>query len=350
MRYRPIREMPPAGTVERVTFVAFLPGGGCAALPGPALITGAVLPGESIDLDTSVRIPLEQAGFHRQRVRAFALDGTHLYAWLDGDLRPPHPRPSAGGTVTPAQTPRDQLAGRGGDIVTMAPGPLADLFDGRGLPLQAQAVRDAAVAFGGLEESDHYADMLRLLEPAYLRAGTVEAGSGFGGTAEQWRASREMIVDGIDRDGTFLDLGCANGLLMESVHQWAAERGHHVEPYGLELSPRLTAAAQARLPHWADRIHAGNAMHHVPADGSRFSFVHVLVDLVPADRLADLMHHALRTEPGGRLLVSRYAPAGGTDRSDAADIVRRLGFAVAGVSYGRGTTEAGSTAWVDRPQ
>ncbi len=85
MAYRLIDDEPPTGTIEHVTFVAFLPDGACAALPGPALISGAVLPGEPIGLDASVRIPLETAGFFRQRVRVFAVDGTHAYAWLAGD-------------------------------------------------------------------------------------------------------------------------------------------------------------------------------------------------------------------------------------------------------------------------
>ncbi|GAB3826818.1 hypothetical protein ACFPIJ_06960 [Dactylosporangium cerinum] len=377
MTYHLIDEPPPTGTIAHVTFVAFLPGGACAALPGPALMGGAVLPGESIDLDASVRIPLRQAGFRRQRVRAFALDGTHLFAWLYGDHRPRrHPAGPDPVTATPAgpdpatatpagiheaSDPPDHVtatpAGVNEDsdplaLVTATPDLLADALDRRGLPLQARAVRDAAAAFGTAVERDYSADALRLLEPAYLRADTLEAGSGFGGTSEQWRACREMIVDGIDRDGTFLDVGCANGLLMESVQRWAAERGHHIEPYGIDLGPRLAAAARARLPHWADRIGTGNAMDHVPAGGRRFTFTHVIVDLAPAGRLADLLRHALRTyvEPGGRLLVSRYAPVGGTDRTDAAEIVRGLGFPVVGVAHARGGNEAGSTAWVDRPR
>ncbi|GAA3196587.1 hypothetical protein ACFO1B_00660 [Dactylosporangium siamense] len=72
MTYHLIDE-PPAGTITHATLVAFLPGGACAALLGPTLMGDPVLPGESIDLDASVRIPLRQAGFRRQRVRAFAL-------------------------------------------------------------------------------------------------------------------------------------------------------------------------------------------------------------------------------------------------------------------------------------
>ncbi|WP_327001024.1 hypothetical protein OHA72_38655 [Dactylosporangium sp. NBC_01737] len=43
MAHRPIDREPRGGPVEHVTFVAFMPGGACAALPGPTLIGGAVL-------------------------------------------------------------------------------------------------------------------------------------------------------------------------------------------------------------------------------------------------------------------------------------------------------------------
>src|SRR6266511_4113322 len=66
---------------------------------------------------------------------------------------------------------------------------------------------------------------LRLMEASYLREPTPQGGSGFGGTAAQWRSSRCQICQAIDRDGTFLDAGCANGHLMESIAAWCAERG-----------------------------------------------------------------------------------------------------------------------------
>ena len=58
----------------------------------------------------------------------------------------------------------------------------------------AEVVEAAARSYRGQTETSYYADNLRLLEPAYLRAETAEAGSGFGrDTAAatgvgQWRA------------------------------------------------------------------------------------------------------------------------------------------------------------------
>jgi 2-polyprenyl-3-methyl-5-hydroxy-6-metoxy-1,4-benzoquinol methylase len=41
-------------------------------------------------------------------------------------------------------------------------------------------------------------------------------------------------MEAIDRPGTFLDVGCANGLLMASVARWSRGRRLPVETYGVE--------------------------------------------------------------------------------------------------------------------
>jgi len=94
---------------------------------------------------------------------------------------------------------------------------------------------------------------VRTLERSCLRGQTPQEGSGFGGGGQAWRQARHRITEAITAAGTFLDAGCANGLLMESVATWCAERGLAVEPYGTDLAPGLVDLARRRLPHWADR-------------------------------------------------------------------------------------------------
>lgn len=306
MSYRLIDDDPDPSAVRRLTFVPFLPDGRCVALPGTRLMTSEVGADEHWLLDTCLRTPLDTLGFRPQRVHPFAADGDHLYVWMDGD----HSR---------------------------APAVIVSVAD---LPAVA---RDAQHSFRTQPDAAYYADNVRLLEPAYLRGTTPQAGSGFEGDAERWRARREMIVDGVHRAGTFLDVGCANGLLMASVREWAAERGLAVEPSGVDLAPRLVELARRRLPHWADRIEQGNAIDYTPTGGRRFTFVHLLLDTVPRHRHADLVRHALTTlvEPGGRVLVSHY----GTDLT-VAEHLRELGFEVAGSSRARDAAGA-TTAWLE---
>ncbi len=47
------------------------------------------------------------------------------------------------------------------------------------------------------------------------------------------------------KDGTFLDLGCANGLLMESVQEWAGERGMRSNRMGSTSVPASSTSPAA---------------------------------------------------------------------------------------------------------
>lgn len=326
---------PPPAEVRTVTFVPFLPDGRCVLIEGdvPRLPAGEVRPGEDYLLDTVLRVPLETAGFRYQRVRPFALDGDHLYAWIEGG--PYHGarrHVSAELSYQPAEVAAARL--RAADK-----------------PVLADAVLAAATSYQTQGEHEFYADTLRTLERGYLRGGTAFEGSGFGGDELAWRRARRHITEPITGDGSFLDVGCANGLLMESVVAWCAEDGRVMEPYGIDLAPRLVELARDRLPRWADRIWEGNAITWRPPHGLRFDYVHVLLDTVPALRRADLIrHHLAHTVRAatGRLLVSHYSadPAAGV--LSAAGILRSLGFGPLGETSGdhRPGRPAAPTAWL----
>jgi 2-polyprenyl-3-methyl-5-hydroxy-6-metoxy-1,4-benzoquinol methylase len=324
--------------VRRLTFVPFLADGRCALVPagdGLVLPSGEVLAGEDPMLDTGLRMPLVTAGFRRQGFHPFAVAGDHLYVWGEGDDGYRGARPHAEvelwkGTAAEAAR-RLRAAGDG----------------------HAAAVVEAADwARRALDDAAFYRDSQLLLETSYLCDGTPRGGSGFGGTAAQWRAQRGRLGQAIDRDGTFLDVGCANGHLLESMAAWCAERGVRLEPFGVDLSPGLVAEARRRLPQWADRIWVGNAVDWTAPGGRRFDVVHTLLDLVPAARMGQMVRHQLEhlVASGGRLLVSSYVPV--EDRSRHADrILRRLGFRVDGVTHpaqlpGRGHPPS---AWIQRP-
>ena len=266
--------------VRRLTFVLFLHDGRCALIPAAGrlrLPTGEVLTGEDPALDTGLRVPLVTAGFRRQGLHPFAVSGDHAFVWSEGDDGYRGNRPHAEielwkGTAAEAAR-RLRAAG-----------------DERAATL-VEAAERARLA---MDEAGWYRDSQWLMETSYLRAGTPRGGSGFGGTAAAWQAHRGHLCQAIDRDGSFLDVGCANGHLLESMVAWCAERGVRLEPYGVDLSAGLVAE-------------------------------------------------------GGRLLVSSYVPVG--DRSRHADqVLLRLGFPVDGRTApaeveGRGHPPS---AWVER--
>lgn len=161
------------------------------------------------------------------------------------------------------------------------------------------AAIDAAYERGELDDEAWHSAMAALVVPAYL-AGDVRRGSGHTGTAEDWEYSRGIVAELIDRDRalTFLDVGCANGLLVESIARWCP----NVEPYGLEISPELAARARERLPQWADRIFVGNAVRW--KSPSRFDVVRTGLEYVPAARRRELVAHLLAMTD--LLIVGKY--------------------------------------------
>jgi hypothetical protein len=68
---------------------------------------------------------------------------------------------------------------------------------------------------------------------------------------------------------------------MESLTAWAAEGGYGIEPYDLDLIDSLVALARERLPHWEDRVLAGNVMDWHPP--FRFDFARTELEYAPPE-------------------------------------------------------------------
>ena len=139
------------------------------------------------------------------------------------------------------------------------------------------AEMDAAYERGELDDDAWHAAAAALVVPAYLAAETLEGGSGHSGTAGDWEYSRGIVADAIDRSGTFLDVGCANGLLMESVARWGGAKGLTVEPYGLDISPELAGLA----PHVLEIAAQGDPLAQGIADYAARELSQLAICLLP---------------------------------------------------------------------
>src|SRR5256885_1786286 len=80
---------------------------------------------------------------------------------------------------------------------------------------------DVALAAGEIDEAEWYRQVAAFITPHYLGGDNPRAQSGHSGDEAHWEHARSLVVDAIDRDGTFLDVGCASGHLMECVNRWA---------------------------------------------------------------------------------------------------------------------------------
>src|SRR5262245_59907985 len=92
-----------------------------------------------------------------------------------------------------------------------------------------------ALEEGRIDEDGWHEAMASLVKPAYLTGDNPYAQAGHSGDAATWEAARGFIAEALHRSGTFLDVGCASGVLMESVQHWGARRNLSIEPYGLDI-------------------------------------------------------------------------------------------------------------------
>jgi hypothetical protein len=190
---------------------------------------------------------------------------------------------------------------------------------------QAAADELAKAHSGGtIDDEQWFRGMAGIFEAAYLEGDNPRAQSGFGGDEARWEAGRRPITKAIDRAGTFLDVGCASGYLMESIVRWSP---HRIEPYGLELGPAIADLARSRLPQWADRIFVGNALTWQPP--RRFDFVRTELVYVPGERQQALVERLLDgvVAPGGRLIVCGYgSPRSSVTTHPVRQLVRSYGL------------------------
>ena len=170
---------------------------------------------------------------------------------------------------------------------------------------------------------------------AYLATDDPRAQSGFHGSAERWEAARRGIAEAIDRDGTFLDVGCANGLLMESVVAWSRFR---VEPYGIDFAPGLVELAQRRF---GDHVWLADARTWEPP--FRFDFAHIRLEYFEPSMLRFARRVIVSSDGSFRRPASPKA-------EPVAERLRELGLEPSGELYHRDDEQLVelSVAWVDQ--
>ncbi|WP_331759611.1 class I SAM-dependent methyltransferase [Streptomyces anulatus] len=188
---------------------------------------------------------------------------------------------------------------------------------------------DAAFAAGRIDQQGWHEAVRALIEPAYLAAGTPRAQSGHSGDAAQWEHARRPLVQALPPEGgDLLDIGCANGHLMESLAAWAARDGITIEPYGVDISQALVDLARERCSQWTTRIWHANAMGWTPP--RTFALVRTGLDYVPPTLREDYVQHLLTNivAPGGRLIIGIFNEEREQNALEAD--VTAMGYAVGG--------------------
>lgn len=181
------------------------------------------------------------------------------------------------------------------------------------------------------------------LEAIYAASDDPIEQSGFRGGRERWVAERSPLIGAIDRDGEFLDVGCANGLLAEDVASWAADQGFRVVPYGIDLGSSLVALARDRLPQYASNFATADVWDWAPK--RTWTYVYCLVDVAPDDMRRQLLDRLYRlVGPSGRLVLGSYRSSAGDEPVQVEEVLKSCGYEVDGTAGG-GANEASRFAW-----
>jgi 2-polyprenyl-3-methyl-5-hydroxy-6-metoxy-1,4-benzoquinol methylase len=139
-----------------------------------------------------------------------------------------------------------------------------------------------------------------------------------------------------------LDVGCANGLLLETLIGWACEEGFMIRPYGIDFVPELIELARQRFPDHRDSFEVANAFYWSP--GRQYDFVRTNLEYVPQSEWIPFVRrqYAL-VAAGGRLILCHYR--------NADDAYVDLGAVAQGAGYevtGRTELPGTAVAWIGR--
>lgn len=157
------------------------------------------------------------------------------------------------------------------------------------------------------DPNDFFDRVRAILEDTYTSHNEPWRQSGMSGPYERWESLRRPVADCVHRSGSFLDIGCANGYLLECLLAWTAERDQHIDSHGLDISEKLLALARERLTDYANQLYLGNAFNWMPPQ--RFDFVRTELVYVPDGLEAEYISRLLDVflKPGGRLLIASYS-------------------------------------------
>jgi SAM-dependent methyltransferase len=210
---------------------------------------------------------------------------------------------------------------------------------------------DAALEAGKISKEQWYTLRKDATQEAYLSYENPRAQSGHSGDEARWHFTRVlMVLEAIHKDGTFLDVGCANGYLVECLLRLVEGSWLKVEFYGLDISEGLIDLARSRLPEQAGRFFAANAVTWTP--DRHFDFVHAHeISYAPRNRERQFFEHLLNDylNPGGRLIIGPWAL--GRDLLDMEERISSWGYEPTGYLIKSQGDDPGLTRkmlWFDR--
>lgn len=166
----------------------------------------------------------------------------------------------------------------------------------------------------------------------------------FAGTFSAWEDRKAFLAKGINRQGTFLDIGCGNGFLLRCLQEWSE---YELSPYGLDVNAAYIQKAKQLFTAQPE-----NFMMLDSRDIQKMAFMGFpnQFDFVYASSIwrgtenEQIKRFASLVKSGGRLLIGFY------DDDRTRNNNARKAFIRAGVRFsGTVTNSLGSNlmTWID---
>lgn len=157
---------------------------------------------------------------------------------------------------------------------------------------------------------NYYAEFKDIISSSKKTRKLLE-GSSFSGTFAAWEKRKAFIASAINKNGSFLDIGCGNGFLLRCLQEWSQ---HNIIPFGIDVNEAMIDDAKELFPDNTDNFavldiaRIDNLNKCLPTH--KFDFVFTSNawsnsqvgqdDKKMLDKLITLIN------PGGRLIVGFY--------------------------------------------
>lgn len=79
-------------------------------------------------------------------------------------------------------------------------------------------------------------DFVMLISDEKNLSDLCEWSCSYGHSWETWQSQRKFLAGAFHKDGTVLDVGCANGFLLRCLQEWSQNK---LEPFGIDINKKM---------------------------------------------------------------------------------------------------------------
>ena len=140
-----------------------------------------------------------------------------------------------------------------------------------------------------------------------------------------------------------MDIGSANGYLVDCLTNWMKHSGLNLEFFGLEISRELTELSKKNFPHLKDHFFNGNVLDWIPQEKYDFVFTMILFG-IPEQLREKYITRILEMylKKGGRLIFEEL------EMGKTEEFLSRLNIKLSGWCIKRTNDMKGKGPWERR--